>query len=584
MKNYFTFIAGVCLLYAENVAAQGEPFTRSVINTRSASPFRLAHPFEIIYGPDNYLYITEKIGRVIRVDPVTGVRQILLNMINNGVYVTVSRSGGGPTPHATSIGQDGMMGMALHPNFPSTDSIFIAYTNAPGSLRISRFKFNNTATPSLTNETVLISGIPANNDHSSGRLIIGPDGMLYYSCGDRGANQFANRCSPILSQILPTSAQILADNYTNYSGKVLRICRDGSIPADNPVLGGVRSHIFTMGHRNPQGLVFQKNPTSGYSPIVSTSGGKLFSSEHGPRTDDELNILESGKNYGWPNIAGYLDNVNYSYINWSTASAANCSSTAYDENAIPPGATVLPESAVANFKPPMSTLYTVCNPLPLSVCDAGGTDWMNYPTIAPSSIDFYHVDGGYGIPGWYPSLLVPTLRRGVLYRYKLNATMDGFDSDSIPYFRSSNRYRDIAISRDGMRIYLITDSIGQTSGPSGNGTSTLSDRGAIIEYYYTGATLPIHDQPSVKPEVRKFNITIYPNPAKDWIHINIPENRNAVAYRYQIIDLTGRMMINGTSKEKQLNIPVHQLSRGMYLIKIFDNKGLEILTDKIIIQ
>src|SRR4029078_7430137 len=123
----------------------------------------------------------------------------------------------------------------------------------------------------------------------------------------------------------------------------------------------------------------------------------------------------------------------------------------------------------------------------------------------------------------------------------------------------------IAISRDGMRIYLITDSIGQTSGPSGNGTSTLSDRRAIIEYYYTGATLPIHDQPSVKPEVRKFNITIYPNPAKDWIHINIPENRNAVAYRYQIIELTGRMMINGTSKEKQLNIPVHQLSRGMYL-------------------
>jgi glucose/arabinose dehydrogenase len=104
-----------------------------------------------------------------------------------------------------------------------------------------------------------------------------------------------------------------------------------------------------MGHRNPQGLVWQKDPTSGYSTVVSTTGGKLFSSEHGPRTDDELNILESGKNYGWPNIAGYLDNVNYSYINWSTASAANCSSTSYDENAIPPGATVLPESARCQF-------------------------------------------------------------------------------------------------------------------------------------------------------------------------------------------------------------------------------------------
>jgi aldose sugar dehydrogenase len=586
MKNLITFLLGTCFLLPAGVSGQGEPFSKSIINTKSASPFRLGHPFEIIYGPDDHLYITEKIGRVIRVDPVTGIRQILLNMINNGVYVTVSRSGGGPTPHATSIGQDGMMGMALHPNFPATDSIFIAYTSAPGSLRISRFKYNNTATPTLSNETVLISGIPANNDHSSGRLIIGGDGMMYYSCGDRGANQFANRCSPILSQVLPTAAQIAATDYTNYSGKVLRICRDGSIPADNPILAGVRSHVFTLGHRNPQGLVWQKDLSAGLTAVVPTPGGKLFSSEHGPRTDDEINVIESGKNYGWPNIAGYLDNVNYSYINWSTASGSNCSTTPYTENAIPGGATILTETAVpiSNFQPPLSTLFTACTPLPVAVCDAGGTDWMKYPTIAPSSIDFYHVDGSYGIPGWYPSLIIPTLRRGVVYRYKMNSTMDGFDTDSIPYFRTSNRYRDMAISPDGMRIYLVTDSIGQTSGPSGNGTSALDDRGAIIEYLYTGTVLAIGSKPVLPGTIRKYNISIYPNPAKDWLSVNLGDALEVRPVRYQMIDLAGRTLLTGITTEKQFKINISKLGTGMYMLKLFNGNGLELTTEKIIVR
>jgi aldose sugar dehydrogenase len=586
MKNFLTLFTGICFLFPAGVSGQGEPFAKSIINLKSASPFQLAHPFEIIYGPDDHLYITEKIGRVIRVNPVTGIRQILLNMINNGVYVTVSRTGGGPTPHATSIGQDGMLGMALHPNFPLTDSIFLAYTYAPGLLRISRFKYNNTATPSLTNETVLLNGIPSYSDHSSGRLIIGPDGMLYYTCGDRGANQFANRCSPVLSQVLPTAAEIAAANYSDYSGKVLRICRDGSIPSDNPVLAGVRSHIFTLGHRNPQGLVWQKNPTTGYTAVISTPGGTLFSSEHGPRSDDEINILESGKNYGWPQIAGYLDNLNYSYINWSTASGSNCSTTPYTENTIPGGATVLNETAVpiSNFQPPLSTMYTACTPLPIAECDAGGIDWMKYPTIAPSSIDFYHVDGGYGIPGWYPSLIIPTLRRGVVYRYKMNATMDGFVSDSIPYFRTSNRYRDIALSRDGMRIYLITDSIGQTSGPSGNGTSALDDRGAIIEYMYTGTTLALGAKPIIPANARKLNISVYPNPASDWIMVSLGDGIDVRPVHYRLVDLAGRIVVNGITAEKQFKINIRNLGTGMYMLKLYNGNGFELDTEKIIVR
>jgi hypothetical protein len=209
---------------------------------------------------------------------------------------------------------------------------------------------------------------------------------------------------------------------------------------------------------------------------------------------------------------------------------------------------------------------------------------MKYPTIAPSSIDFYHVNGGYGIPGWYPSLIVPTLRRGVVYRYTMNSTMDGFVSDSIPYFRTSNRYRDIAISNDGMRIYLITDSIGQTSGPSGNGTSALADRGAIIEYYYTGATLPLSDKPVTRETVAKNKVIIYPNPAKESLHVDLGETLNALPVNYRLMDMTGRILIRGNSREKKININTSALGRGMYLLTIVNANGLELKTEKIIIQ
>ena len=79
----------------------------------------------------------------------------------------------------------------------------------------------------------------------------------------------------------------------------------GSIPSANPFFEGVQSHIYTIGHRNAQGLVTEKSPTDGTVYPVPVSGGKMFNSEHGPRTDDEINEIIGGRNYGWPYIAGY---------------------------------------------------------------------------------------------------------------------------------------------------------------------------------------------------------------------------------------------------------------------------------------
>jgi len=473
------FILAVHRLPAQQVWAEEE------INQSIPTPvdrYRLSHPFEISYGPDDSLYITEKVGRVVQVSAITGKRRIILDYranVNSGVT-------------ATSIAQRGMMGLALDKNFKNGNYyIYVAYSNNASNVRISRFTY--TPGGNLGSEQILITGIPAGSDHSSGRLVYGPDDKLYYTCGDLGNNQFNNRCTQIRSQDLPTSAEVSGANYAKYSGKTLRLNLDGSIPSDNPLLdpdgaGGqaaVRSHIFTLGHRNPQGLAFETNTNLGNTYPVLKPSGILYSSEHGVRTDDEINILSSGNNYGWPYWSGYRNATpeNYHYINWSTS--GSCGSTGYNEVTIPAGADVIEENEfpAGSFTEPIFSMYAKCNGA--SNCNTtltSGTDWMEFPTIAPSSIDYY---GFTYIPGWYKSLIIPTLRRGTLYRYKLNAAGNGVTGDSLPLFRRYDRFRDLA-TKNGNIFFVVTDSVGDTSGPSGSGTSTLTARGAIMKYTFRG--------------------------------------------------------------------------------------------------
>ena len=210
----------------------------------------LSKPNNIIYGPDDVLWITEREGKdIVRIDP------------NNRTKLSII-----PVPNVhQSAGQDGLMGMAFDPNFNNTHYIYLAYTYDADSgeeldlsTKITRFTYDP-INSTIIKPFDLISELSGSSDHNSGRMIFGQDGKLYYTIGDQGKNQLALFCLNNQAQKLPTAEQVAAKDWSAYEGKVLRMNPDGSIPDDNPEINGVKSHIYTYGHRNAQGIAAAPN-------------------------------------------------------------------------------------------------------------------------------------------------------------------------------------------------------------------------------------------------------------------------------------------------------------------------------------
>jgi PQQ-dependent dehydrogenase (s-GDH family) len=404
-------------------AAGTETFSMRVVTSG------LQTPWEMLYGPDGRLWITERVGkRIVRVNPADGTKTTALTIPD-----VLQR-------HA----QDGLLGMALHPGFlknTGDDYLYVAltYDADPGEvemrrLTVRRYRFD-ASTETFGNPVELLSNLPAGDDHVAGRMVVGQDQRLYLSIGDQGFNQFGLSCHPIRAQELPTAAEVAARDWQRYQGKILRLNLDGSIPADNPTFQGVRSHVYSYGHRNPQGLAFG-------------SDGKLYSSEHGPSVDDELNLIVAGKNYGWPHVAGYRDDRVYVYANWSAA--PSCPTLKFDSIVAPSAVPQQKESAWPHpdFAPPLRTFFTV------------GADYrfseQGNATIAPSGIDVYTVTTG-GIPGWSDSVLITSLIRGVVYRVKLGPGGDAAVGEPLEYFRMKSRFRDVTVSPDGRTVFVAAD-------------------------------------------------------------------------------------------------------------------------------
>ncbi len=184
----------------------------------------------------------------------------------------------------TTTGEGGLLGLAVGPNF-ATDHWVYAFHTAASDNRLVRFKFENGA---IGPREALVTGIAKNRFHNGGRVRFGPDGYIYLTTGDA---QDSSR----------------AQNLSSLNGKILRVTTTGAAAPGNPF--GTR--VYSLGHRNPQGLAWD-------------SQGRLWSSEFGDNTWDELNLITAGSNYGWPTCEGTCSNP--SFVNpvrqWSTASAS----------------------------------------------------------------------------------------------------------------------------------------------------------------------------------------------------------------------------------------------------------------------
>lgn len=329
----------------------GGPTT--VVIKDSAIVQGLNYPWEILWGPDNFIWMTERGGKISRVNPATGS----VTLVHTVTEVLSNNEGG-------------MLGMVMHPNFSTTPHVFVAYNyNNAGNYRekIVRFTYNGTT---LTSPITIIDNIAAASIHNGCRMVITPDLKLFITTGD-------------------ASNQSLPQNTSSINGKVLRLNLDGTIPADNPVAG---NPYWSLGHRNPQGLVFANNI--------------LYSSEHGPSNDDEINIIEKGRNYGWPTVHGYCD---------LSGEQTFCSAN--------------------NVKEPIKA-------------------WT--PTAAVCGMDYYNSNL---IPQWKNSLLMVALKNSRLYQMKLDAAFTSI-SETNEFFNSSyGRMRDICISPAG-RVYICTSNGG----------------------------------------------------------------------------------------------------------------------------
>ncbi|KEO73791.1 PQQ-dependent sugar dehydrogenase [Anditalea andensis] len=463
--NFFFFSLAISPLCR---AQQAEQFEKRILVDR------LEDPWNIIYGPDDHLWVTEsKSYKVLRINPENGKRRTVLDVSKDKNF---ERSKNKPWP------QGGLMGMALHPQlllgFPY---IYVAYVHeyiesqgedAPIGNQGNYFKTKlvrytyDQQDHTLSDPQVITDTIPGSNDHNGGRMLISHidgDYYLIYSVGDMGAGQYQNAARNNHAQ---------DTNY--YEGKILRFNlepnEEGSwIPKDNPYGNEKKTAVWSIGVRNTQGLV-----------AISIEGKDIiYGSDHGPFSDDEINIIARRTNYGHPLIIGYADG-NYDGL------AAGVT----DRNELPGiWNTTYPQInnekemslKLQNFKEPIHSFYPLDQTSLMDILKKESSgESADWESVAHSGIAAYSSEA---IPYWQHSLLVTSLNQGCLYRLKLSK--DGQKVEKVSkLFEAAVRYRDVAVSPDGLKIYLITDNSEKTSGPSEENPQNLKDKGAVIEYRY----------------------------------------------------------------------------------------------------
>jgi len=350
------------LLVAPSLAtAQTFPSSAGELKVESVAR-GLVHPWSLAFLPDGRMLVTERPGR--------------MRIVASDGKLSPPLPG---LPKVHSGGQAGLLDVALDRGFAQNGTIYFCFNADEGdSVAVARAKLDAGAAPRLADVAIVFrqKGPPANGYNVACRIAQAPDGNLFVTLGDHFA------------------AAKLAQTLDNDIGKIIRIRPDGSIPPGNPFAGrpDARPEIWAFGLRNPEGLAF--NPAD----------GKLWEQEHGPMGGDEINIIEKGKNYGWP-VVSYGRN--------------------YDGTPVGTGKTSAPG---------------MVDPV-----------WHWTPSIAPSGMAFYT---GSLFPSWKGSLFNGALKFMLLSRLELKG--DSAVKEERMLQGLHERIRDVRQGPDGA-LYLLTD-------------------------------------------------------------------------------------------------------------------------------
>jgi glucose/arabinose dehydrogenase len=338
----------------------------------------LDHPWSIAFLPDGAMLVTERPGR--------------LRVIRNGA-LDPTPIAGVPPVYVKAGAQAGLYDIVLHPKFAENNIVYLTFAHgnaAANSTRVVRARYDGRA---LTDVQPIFTATPTKDtgNHFGGRMVFLADGTFLLEVGD--GFEYREKAQDLGSHL----------------GKIVRLNDDGSVPGGNPFAGkpNARPEIWSYGHRNQQGLFFD------------ASSGRVWESEHGPRGGDEINIIEAGKNYGWPVITTGMD---YS------------------------GAYVSPHKEWPGME--QAVLY-----------------WT--PSIGPSGFTIYHGDK---FPGWEGDGFSGSLVFKHVRRVDFDANYAVVGQEEL-FNEIGMRVRDVRTGPDGY-LYLLTeaDSPSMFSAAKGDGT------------------------------------------------------------------------------------------------------------------